>query len=88
MTWPEWWASLALEAGWNAAFWRYISHTYWGAPMLIPKLVDPDSCCVRPTATSIAKTYGGRWSNGMWVRCSGADGGADVRSLVLLIEEC
>jgi hypothetical protein len=23
MTWPEWWADLALEAGWNAAFWPY-----------------------------------------------------------------
>ena len=23
MTWPDWWADLALEAGWNAAFWPY-----------------------------------------------------------------
>ena len=23
MTWPDWWAVLALEAGWNAAFWPY-----------------------------------------------------------------
>jgi hypothetical protein len=23
MTWSEWWADLALEAGWNAAFWPY-----------------------------------------------------------------
>jgi hypothetical protein len=23
MTWPEWWADLALQAGWNAAFWPY-----------------------------------------------------------------
>ena len=23
MTWAEWWADLALEAGWNAAFWPY-----------------------------------------------------------------
>ena len=23
MTWPEWWADVALEAGWNAAFWPY-----------------------------------------------------------------
>ena len=22
MTSPEWWANLALEAGWNTAFWR------------------------------------------------------------------
>jgi hypothetical protein len=26
---------------------------------VIPKLADPDSCCVRSTGTSIAKTYGG-----------------------------
>src|SRR5262249_55914795 len=25
---------------------------------IIPKLADPDSCCRRPTGTSIAKTYG------------------------------
>jgi hypothetical protein len=23
MTWPEWWSDLALQAGWNAAFWPY-----------------------------------------------------------------
>jgi hypothetical protein len=23
MTWAEWWVDLALEAGWNVAFWPY-----------------------------------------------------------------
>jgi len=40
---------------------------------LIPKLADPDSCCVRSPGTSIAKTYGG--SMGYWPRL-GADDGA------------
>jgi hypothetical protein len=58
---------LALAAG-HESIWptanharAKLDHNYdrW----LIPKLADPDSCCVRPTGTFHCKNM--RWSNGI-----------------------
>src|SRR6266487_2309918 len=46
----------------------------WGEG-IIPKLADPDSCCVGPTGTSIAKTCSG--SMGYRRHAQARDGAAD-----------
>ena len=71
MTWPEWWADLALEAGWNAAFWPY----YF--PPLLGFGSSPSGHCVnRATATERRWIWGG--SNRRF-NCAGAADTADAK---------